>query len=237
MATLLLRLVAPMQAWGTRSRFDDRDTEAEPSRSGVLGLCAAALGIDRAEPVNHLARLGFGVRVDREGVAGSDYHTAQLRPGEPRTRTDVTRRAYLADAAFWAGLEGDRELLTDLHAALRNPHWPLSLGRKAFQPSLPIFAGLPQDVPLRDALLTAPSLRRARVHEWDEDEENQPYRLVLDRERVPEDLRASASPSRRQDVPDGPFAARRYVSREVLTLTRVLTLESDPLVRRGRETA
>lgn len=237
MATLLLRLVAPMQAWGTRSRFDDRDTEAEPSRSGVLGLCAAALGIDRAEPVDHLARLGFGVRVDREGVTGTDYHTAQLQPTHPRTRTDVTRRAYLADAAFWAGLEGDVELLTGLHAALGNPHWPLSLGRKAFQASLPLFAGPPQDLPLWEALLTAPSLRRARVHEWDEDEDDRPYRLVLDRERVPEDLRASASPSRRQDVPDGPFAARRHVSREVLTLTRVLTPEPDPLACRERERA
>ncbi|GAA5533408.1 type I-E CRISPR-associated protein Cas5/CasD [Deinococcus aluminii] len=227
MATLLLRLVAPMQAWGTRSRFDDRDTEAEPSKSGVLGLAAAALGIDRAEPVDHLARLAFGVRVDREGVVGSDYHTAQLSPGSPKTRTDVTRRAYLADAAFWAGLEGDPALLTDLYAALRDPHWPLSLGRKAFPPSLPVFDRPPLDLPLWEALLTAPSLRRPLSGE---DEEDRPYRLVLDRESVPENLRAGASPSRRQDVPDGPFAARRYISREVLTLTRPLTPEPDPLL-------
>ena len=223
MATLLLRLVAPMQAWGTRSRFDDRDTEAEPSKSGVLGLCAAALGIDRADPVEHLARLAFGVRVDREGVAGTDYHTAQLRPGDPRTRTDVTRRAYLADAAFWAGLDGDRALLTELHAALQTPHWPLSLGRKAFAPSLPIFARSPLEVSLWDALRTAPSLRRG--------DEGGPYRLVLDREAVPPPLRASASPSRRQDVPDGPFARRRYLSRDVLTVTLPLTPEPDPLLR------
>lgn len=223
MATLLLRLVAPMQAWGTRSRFDDRDTEAEPSRSGVLGLCAAALGIDRAEPVEHLTRLAFGVRVDREGVAGTDYHTAQLRPGDPKTRTDVTRRAYLADAAFWAGLEGDPEVLTELYAALRNPHWPLSLGRKAFQPSLPIFAGPPLEVSLWDALREAPSLRR--------EDDGEPYRLVLDWEAVPGGERGRASPSRRQDVPDGPFARRRYVSRDVLTVTATLTLPRDPVLR------
>lgn len=223
MATLLLRLAAPMQAWGTRSRFDDRDTEAEPSRSGVLGLAAAALGLDRAEPVDHLTRLAFGVRVDRAGVTGSDYHTAQLRPGDPKTRTDVTRRAYLADAAFWAGLEGDVGLLTELHAALKNPHWPLSLGRKAFQPSLPLFERPPLDLPLWEALLIAPSLRRYGPDE--------PYRLVLDREAVPERLRAAASPSRRQDVPDGPFARRRYVSRDVLTVTLPLALEPDPMLR------
>lgn len=223
MTTLLLRLVAPMQAWGTRSRFDDRDTEAEPSRSGVLGLCAAALGIDRAQPVDHLTRLAFGVRVDRAGVTGTDYHTAQLRPGDPKTRTDVTRRAYLADAAFWAGLEGDVGLLTELHAALKNPHWPLSLGRRAFQPSLPLFDRPPLDLPLWEALLIAPSLRRG--------DEGGPYRLVLDWEAVPEGERGRASPSRRQDVPDGPFARRRYVSRDVLTVTLPLAPEPDPLLR------
>lgn len=231
MATLLLRLVAPMQSWGTRSRFDDRDTEAEPSRSGVLGLCSAALGIDRAAPVDHLARLAFGVRVDREGVVGTDYHTAQLHPGRPGTKTDVTRRAYLSDAAFWAGLEGDPGLLADLHAALRNPHWPLSLGRRAFQPSLPVFSGPPGDAPLWESLHAAPSLRRAPRHEWEEPDDR-PYRLVLDREAVPEGERGRASPSRRQDVPDGPFAGRRYVSRDVLTLTVDLTPEPDPLLRR-----
>nr|WP_281416371.1 type I-E CRISPR-associated protein Cas5/CasD [Deinococcus aestuarii] len=220
---MLLRLVAPMQAWGTRSRFDDRDTEAEPSRSGVLGLAAAALGIDRAEPVDHLTRLRFGVRVDRQGVASSDYHTAQLFPHSPKTRTDVTRRAYLADAAFWAGLEGDREVLAELHAALKNPHWPLSLGRRAFQPSLPIFAGPPLEVTLWDALREAPGLRR--------EENGEPYRLVLDREAVPEGERGRASPSRRQDVPDGPFARRRYVSRDVLTVTADLDLPRDPVLR------
>lgn len=223
MATLLLRLVAPMQSWGSRSRFDDRDSEAEPTRSGVLGLCAAALGIDRADPVDDLIRLRFGVRVDREGGAGRDYHTAQLFPGNPRTKTDVTTRAYLADAAFWAGLEGDdAAFLSRLHSALQNPHWPLSLGRKAFQASLPIFAGPPVARSLWDALSQAPNLRSKR--------DEGPYRFVLDQGAVPENLRATASPSRRQDVPDGPFIRRRYLAREVLTLTQVLTLPTDPLL-------
>lgn len=225
MATLLLRLVAPMQAWGSRSRFDDRDSEAEPTKSGVLGLCAAALGIDRAEPINDLLILGFGVRVDRQGVVGRDYHTAQLQPGNPRTRTDVTTRAYLSDAAFWAGLEGDATVLARLNRALRSPHWPLSLGRRAFQASLPIFTEHgPLPLTLWDALEQAPSLRRPG-------EENRPYRLVLDREAVPASLRGGASPSRRQDLPDGPFARRRYLTREVLTLTAALDVPADPLLQ------
>ena len=44
MPTLLLRFIGPMQSWGTTSRFDQRDTGKEPSKSGVVGLLAAAMG-------------------------------------------------------------------------------------------------------------------------------------------------------------------------------------------------
>ena len=50
MATLLLRFAAPLQAWGIDSKFETRNTEREPSKSGVIGLLAAALGYKRTEP-------------------------------------------------------------------------------------------------------------------------------------------------------------------------------------------
>ena len=51
MAVLLLRLSAPLQAWGTEnSKFEIRKTGREPSKSGIVGLLAAALGIRRNEP-------------------------------------------------------------------------------------------------------------------------------------------------------------------------------------------
>lgn len=160
--TLLLRLVGPLQAWGTRSHFQDRDSESEPSKSGVLGLCAAALGIDRAEPITHLSALQFGVRIDREGIVQTDYHTATLKAGK-KSNTDVTHRVHLSDAAFWAGLCGEKAVLEKIHAALKNPHWPLFLGRKSFQASLPIWSeseklGV-QKGGLLDVLRRAPSLR------------------------------------------------------------------------------
>lgn len=209
MATLLIRLIGPMQSWGTRSRFDDRDTEAEPSKSGVLGLTAAALGIDRADPIDHLAALQFGVRVDREGVVRTDYHTAQLFPNDPKTSTSQTWRRYLADAAFWAALSGERALLEDIQAALRNPHWPLSLGRKAFQPSQPLWwDGGVQESDLLEVLRAAPSLRRER------DDLQAPYRYVVDRTAVTGDTR-QLSPALRRDDPTAPFAERRYALRDV----------------------
>ncbi|MDR6221171.1 type I-E CRISPR-associated protein Cas5/CasD [Deinococcus soli (ex Cha et al. 2016)] len=210
MNTLLIPLAGPMQSWGTRSRFDDRDTESEPSKSGVLGLCAAALGIDRAEPVTHLSALAFGVRVDRPGVLMNDYHTAQLHPGQRGTHTSLTRRAFLSDAAFWVALHGDPALLSELHVALKNPHWPLSLGRKAFVPGTPVWhPDALRAEGLLDALRYAPTLRRAS------DQADSTYRMIVDAHEVSDPPR-HATPGERRDDPSAPFSERRYALRDVL---------------------
>jgi CRISPR system Cascade subunit CasD len=141
MAVLLLRLAGPMQSWGTDSRFTHRDTRAEPSKSGVIGLLCAALGRPRGEPVDDLAALRLGVRVDQPGRVAYDYHTAQdvLRAdASGRQETVISTRYYLADADFLVAIEGPRALLHRLDAALRAPVWPLYLGRKAFVPGRPI---------------------------------------------------------------------------------------------------
>jgi len=161
--TLLLQLVAPMQSWGTQSRFTDRDTGLEPSKSAVIGLLCAALGRDRAEPVEDLASLRMGVRVDREGVPETDYHTAQGVPKAGNSRdtsmTVVSRRHYLADAIFLVGFEGeDHDLLNRLAAALDNPVWPLYLGRKSFTPAARVHLGLRENIPLERALADEPPL-------------------------------------------------------------------------------
>ncbi len=54
MATLLLRLAAPLQAWGADSKFETRKTNREPTKSGVIGLLAAALGAVGFSPVKPL---------------------------------------------------------------------------------------------------------------------------------------------------------------------------------------
>ncbi|MFF1631581.1 type I-E CRISPR-associated protein Cas5/CasD [Streptomyces sp. NPDC058272] len=72
---LLLRLAGPLQSWGLTGRFARRDTHSRPTKSGVIGLCAAALGLDRDEPLGELAEVLFGVRADRPGTPLRDYHT------------------------------------------------------------------------------------------------------------------------------------------------------------------
>lgn len=165
MATLLLRLVGPMQSWGTTSRFDDRDTGKEPSKSGVIGLVAAALGIGRENwgDLEPLCRLRMGVRHDRPGVPRRDYQTAQRvisADGSKVHDTAVTTRHYLADAAFLVGLCGqDPALLARIHEALANPVWPLALGRKSYVPSESVWmADALMDMDLRNALTKWPRI-------------------------------------------------------------------------------
>lgn len=157
MATLLLRLDAPMQAWGTQSDFTHRDTGREPSKSGIIGLLCAALGRPRTEPVNDLAELRMGVRVDQEGIIRRDYHTAGMGgvykvSGGIKRSLIPSERYYLADAKFLVGLEGERALLANLQAALQSPVWFLFLGRKAFIPAERIW--LPDGLQDTDLLTT-----------------------------------------------------------------------------------
>lgn len=166
---LLIPCVGPMQSWGTRSRFQERDTEREPSKSGVIGMLCAALGRDRNEPVDDLASLKMAVRVDREGKLEKDFQTAQdvAVASGGTTQNLLSNRYYLADAAFLVGLEGPVDKLENLYNALENPVWPMFLGRKSYVPSKPFYLrdGLWRDVTLDAALSAYPLLIRAEEHE------------------------------------------------------------------------
>ena len=76
MSTLLLRLAGPLQSWGDSSRFTRRETRAEPTKSGVLGLLAAAQGRRRTDPILDLAALRFGVRIDQPGRLPAAFQPA-----------------------------------------------------------------------------------------------------------------------------------------------------------------
>ena len=82
MSTLLLRLAGPLQAWGYDSKFETRRTGREPTKSGVIGLIAAALGRKRGDSLDDLKCLHFGVRVDKEGELLHDYRTVQMNSGK-----------------------------------------------------------------------------------------------------------------------------------------------------------
>ena len=159
MAVLLLRLAAPLQAWGSGSKFNIRSTEREPTKSGVIGMIAAALGIGRNDDpakLVPLTGLRFGVRVDREGRLLKDFHMVHEQTGKQDSH--VTERYYLSDGVFLAALEGDdREYLEGLARALEHPVFPLFLGRRSCPPTLPLVLGV-RDGELDQVLRQEPGL-------------------------------------------------------------------------------
>lgn len=162
---LVLRLAGPLQSWGSRSQFNRRETDTQPTKSGVIGLLAAAEGRRREDPIVDLVGLRFGVRADQPGSLLRDYHTVsdyrggpllsaavnkkgQQKQASPAKATAVTQRFYLQDAVFVAALEGDEKLLSALAAAIRAPGFPLALGRRSCVPTQPILVAAPDDGPL-----------------------------------------------------------------------------------------
>jgi CRISPR system Cascade subunit CasD len=165
MTTLLMRMRAPMMSWGDHSRFTIRDTQREPTKSAVIGLLCAALGRPRWEPIDDLAILKMGVRIDREGVMLCDYHTIMdsIKSSGSKGDTVLSDRYYMADADYLVGLDGDRSLLETLDTALASPCWQLYFGRKSFVPSCPIGIGI-IEAELATALQQQPNLSKKSKH-------------------------------------------------------------------------
>ena len=140
--TLLIQMAAPLQSWGADSKFDTRRTCKEPTKSGTIGLVAAALGIKRDEDdkIKDLASLRFGVRVDKEGTPLNDFHVMKA---EDVKDPFISNRHYLQDAVFIAALESENEeLLEKINDALKNPAFPIFLGRRSCPPAKKLALGI-----------------------------------------------------------------------------------------------
>ncbi len=206
MTVLLLRLAGPMQSWGDSSRFTRRDTRMVPSKSGVLGLLAAADGRRRTEEIEDLAQLSFGVRVDQRGELQRDFQTAIN--WDTGTSMPLSSRYYVADAVFVAGVEGDTALLEGLSERIRQPKFPLYLGRRSCPVTDPVFLGLSED-DLEGALRNEPWAAAA----WHRKRQPIDVRLDLYVDAKPHDHRPVET---RRDVPLSYNPERReYGWREV----------------------
>ena len=131
---LFVRLAGPIQSWGMVSRFSHRDSHSRPTKSAVIGMCAAALDVGHIGSLNaceadcgcggpcdcarvcncdracgrKLAEIRFGVRADHPGVPTRDYHTvgAGTYPLRPRDIITDHRRARAVTASLDAA-QGD----------------------------------------------------------------------------------------------------------------------------------
>lgn len=140
MSVLSLRLAAPLQSWGAASRFTRRATEPMPTKSGILGLLAAAEGRRRSDPIEDLLDLELGVRTDQPGRILRDFHTAHHQV--KGTAMPLTERFYWSDAVFTAFVGGPTTVLEGLAEALRDPCYPLYLGRRSCVPEGRIVLGV-----------------------------------------------------------------------------------------------
>jgi CRISPR system Cascade subunit CasD len=154
---LVLYFDAPMQSWGFQSRLDRRTTLGYPTKSGVVGVLCAAIGIPRNDRYNirQLATLDMNVLVLSAAQRLTDFHTvgggydsklqkecipAKVDGGTPATV--ITYREYLVDGKFAVLLHGEAALLERCECSLRDPKWGVWLGRKSCVPAAPICHGV-----------------------------------------------------------------------------------------------
>jgi len=153
MSTLLLRFAAPIQSWGSTSRFQWRGTSREPTKSAVIGMLAAALGRRRTEPIDDLTEIEFGVRIDQPGRVIRDFQTAKSADGK---LAFISNRDYLSDAVFLVGIQASDEQLQVYEQALLHPYYPLFLGRRSCPPTQPFVLGIRSGKSLVEALKDEP---------------------------------------------------------------------------------
>lgn len=226
---LILRLAGPLQSWGERSAFMVRDSTDFPTRSGIIGMIAAAEGRPRTAVIDDYAALGFTIRVDRPGRRLVDFHTiggglpreltVPTAKGEHRSEakaTLVSYRHHLADAVFTVAVTGPDDLISRVTAALRDPHWAPYLGRRSCVPDEPLLLRGNATDPVRE-LLTAVPLSASRRTTKD----IIPVTFLWDRPSGEADAVIEIT-----DVP-GSFAPhdRRYGTRRLWRTTEVLPAE------------
>nr|WP_287259949.1 type I-E CRISPR-associated protein Cas5/CasD [Thioclava sp.] len=150
---LIFGMTASLAAMGELAGHERRGSLQWPSRSALLGLMGAALGIRRDGDFKALDALNLAVAVFDEGAPLRDYHTVEtvpsaaakypnsrpeaLRVAQGRTNTTITLRDYRVGPVFGVVAWGEISMLEAVARALREPAYTLYLGRKSCPLSAP----------------------------------------------------------------------------------------------------
>lgn len=182
---LVFQLYGPMAAWGDIAVGEYRPSFAHPSKSAIIGLLAAALGIRRDEDELQKALADtcyFAIRVDIMGTLLRDYHTAQV-PSEKKGVTRYTRyseltveglntilstRDYRCDAAYTVAIsfrDSYEDSVKMLAERLDVQPFTLSvLAEKLSKPAFILYLGrksCPLALPLQPKVITATDFKGA----------------------------------------------------------------------------
>ena len=170
MKYVLLWLEGPLQSWGYDSRYGRRESLNFPTKSGVLGLVLAAMGAggEQRELLSELSQYRHTVmsyiraastspvQLRDFHMVGSGYDTSDKWQNllVPKTEdgkssvgggSKITHRAYIQDGAFAVVVEADDQMASRIAAAIQDPVWDISLGRKSCPPSDIVFRGVFED--------------------------------------------------------------------------------------------
>ncbi len=214
---LLFRLYGPLASWGEIAVGEDRHSAVRPSRSALLGLLGAALGLDRNDEDSQQKLCNgyrFGIKLLSPGFALRDYHTVQKgvppRKSVFRSRrqelmaekieTILSNREYRCDSLSIVAvqaLESAPENLDTLEKALKCPHYTLYLGRKSCPLAAPLSPQRVSSSSLREALDSAqfPSLlaltdNKEPRQDWPAERDRKAFRLQQTRYYWEEDMEA-----------------------------------------------
>lgn len=172
---LVFRLYGTMSGFGKSGALNSRPVWSYPSKSAMLGVLGAALGVKREDSDRRGLEqsLGYGVLVENRGNSFFDYQTTRTpgvcnrpmfsRRDELQNGGDIdlieTQREYrinsLTRVAFWVRVDNPVYSLESLKSALDAPKFFLYLGRKDCPLSLPLESQIVRSSSLYSALTEA----------------------------------------------------------------------------------
>ncbi len=170
---LVFRLYGPLASWGEIAVGEVRRSASYPSRSAIMGLISAALGIKRDES-DRLTSLyngyDFAEKVISPGSLLKDYHTIQVPDstgktiyhtrrdelviGRKRLGTILSSREYRCDSLSIVSIRPRTNppyTLSSIKEKLERPKYILYLGRKS----------CPIALPLKPQIITASGFRES----------------------------------------------------------------------------
>jgi CRISPR system Cascade subunit CasD len=147
MKTLILKTEG-LSAYGLQTFDVHRRANHFPTRSGIIGLLAAAMGITRKDQssLNKLSEnVVVAVQVNQAGEKMVDYHTVQnfrSPMGKIQNGTKPTYREYWCDSEHTFAISANDELIERLAEAVKSPKFTLFQGRKSCPLTRPLFEKL-----------------------------------------------------------------------------------------------
>lgn len=185
---LVFQLYGPLAAWGDIAVGETRPSALTPTRSAILGLVAAALGLRRPDTADdeadrqaweaaHAALAdgyGLAIKVELPGLPLSDYHTAQVPSsgkGKNRivfaTRQDELTRLPRQDLNTILSRREYRQdafCVVALWARPGAPHDLNALRERLLAPVFPLYLGRKScalALPLAPRVVSAPNVETA----------------------------------------------------------------------------